>query len=111
MEKVEKTKRSGQVMVAILITPSYGAGWSSWNSGQGEKLLFDPTVVNLLTQQPPNYMERIRQYCTEEYPNIYLGGLEDLEVVWIPKGESFIIEEYDGFESIRIQSQIEWLTA
>jgi hypothetical protein len=111
MEKIEITTPSGRTMVAVLITPSYGAGWSSWNNDQGEKLLFDPTVVTLLTKQPPNYIERIKQYCAEEYPNIYLGGLEDLEVFWVPKGELFIIEEYDGFESIRIQSQVSWLTA
>jgi len=111
MAKFYKTLPNGLVMVAVLITPDYGAGWSSWNESKDEKLLFDPTVVTLLIQQPPNYMERINQYCKEEYPNIYLGGLEDLEVVWIPKGKRFRITEYDGYESIEIEEQIEWLTA
>ena len=110
MAKFYKTMPNGQMMVAVLITPSYGAGWSTWNI-DSEKLVFEPTIVTLLNEKPPNYMERIKQYCREEYPDVYFGGLEDLKVVWIPKGELFIIEEYDGFESVQIRSQMNWLTA
>lgn len=34
------------------------------------------------------------------YNNIYMGGYEQLELVFVPKGQMFCIHEYDGFETI-----------
>ena len=32
----------------------------------------------------------------------YLGGMGDLKIEWLPVGTRFEIEEYDGFERLRI---------
>ena len=32
----------------------------------------------------------------------YLGGLRDVEIEWVPKGARFVIDEYDGSESLTI---------
>jgi len=42
---------------------------------------------------------------------MYLGGLEDLEVKWLPIGTKFRIDEYDGSESIELLGDIDWLEA
>lgn len=36
----------------------------------------------------------------EEYKDVYLGGVYDLEVEWIDEGTLFRIHEYDGWESV-----------
>jgi hypothetical protein len=38
-------------------------------------------------------------------------GASDLEISWIKEGRVFIIEEYDGNESIRFREDIDWLVA
>jgi hypothetical protein len=38
-------------------------------------------------------------------------GAEDLRISWIKEGRVFLIDEYDGFESIRFREDIDWLVA
>ena len=45
------------------------------------------------------------------YQDVYTGGVEGLVVVWVDEGEEFIINEYDGSESIQLKSKTEWITA
>lgn len=109
MEKVERVADNGEVFVAILVSYGYGAGWSSWN-GDYENLVFDPYIVNLMLEDKFDY-KVIEKYCEEKYPEAYLGGLSDLEVMWVPKGKQFRITEYDGNESVELLDKIAWLTA
>jgi hypothetical protein len=46
-----------------------------------------------------------------KYPEVYCGGLEDLVITWVPVGERFRIEEYDGSESLVLESNQRWMTA
>jgi acetyl-CoA acetyltransferase len=41
---MEKVIRDGKV--AILYSPGFGAGWSTWNSYSNE-MIFDPDIVNV----------------------------------------------------------------
>lgn len=41
----------------------------------------------------------------------YLGGLEDIEVVEVPKDAVFTIIEYDGLETVRYLNDFEWIVA
>jgi hypothetical protein len=92
--------------VAVLVSPGYGAGWYSWHSI--EELIYDPSVVEWVEKQE---LDKIRAYMELKYPDIYCGGLEDLEVCWVPVGERFRIEEYDGAESLVLESEQRWITA
>jgi len=49
------------------------------------------------------------EYVTNTYPDVYTGGVRDLVVVWIDEGEDFIINEYDGSESIQLKSKTQWI--
>ena len=42
--KMEKVIKSG--LVAVLISPEFGAGWSTWNPTCPE-IIFDPVVVGM----------------------------------------------------------------
>ena len=44
---MEKVIKEGKV--AVLVSPNYGAGWYSWNSGYKE-LLFHPKLVEMVEQ-------------------------------------------------------------
>ena len=103
---MEKVIRDGRV--AVLVSPGFGAGWSTWNRDVPE-LLFDPAVVQMVGDG--TRPETIELYCEEKYPNHYFSGASDLTVVWVPIGTEFMIDEYDGAESIIFKDQEKWITA
>ncbi len=99
---MEKLIRDGKV--AVLVSPGFGAGWYSWHFE--EALLFDPSVVEWVETQE---LDKIQAYMELRYPEAYCGGLEDLEVN--PLGIRFRIDEYDGAESLVLESEERWMTA
>jgi hypothetical protein len=92
--------------VAVLVSPGYGAGWYTWHDI--EELIFDPSIVEWVERQE---LDKIQAYMELKYPDAYCGGLEDLEVNWVPVGERFRIEEYDGAENLVLESEQHWMTA
>lgn len=109
MEKRERVFDDGINYVAILVSYGFGAGWSTW-SGDHENLLFDPNIVDMLQPDKRDY-KAITEYCEKTYEDGYFGGLDGLEVVWIPKGRKFRITEYDGSENVELMEDIDWITA
>ena len=103
---MNKLIRDGKV--AVLVSPGFGAGWSTWNNGIPE-LLFDPELVNMVEDGTSS--ATIIAYCNEKYPDGYFSGAGDLSVVWLPIGTEFIIDEYDGAESIIFKEQEKWIVA
>lgn len=95
-------------MVAVLVSPGFGAGWYTWNKEMPE-LLFDPTLVDLVLNGAES--EELVAYADLKYPEAYTGGVEQLIVRWIPEGAKFRLDEYDGSESLILESQQVWMTA
>jgi hypothetical protein len=93
--------------VAVLYSPGYGAGWYSWNLEHPE-IVFDSAIVKLVESEKFNELET---YMTLKYPDMYLGGMRDLVIKWLPLGTKFRIDEYDGNESVEILGDIDWLEA
>jgi hypothetical protein len=110
--------------VAVLVSGGFGGGWSTWMGnyncrGPNPSIAFDPKVVEILlaglvnknrTQRKAT-KDKIIEYMAEAYPDFYVGGIDGLEVVWVPQGAKFHIEEYDGNETLVLESDINWLTA
>lgn len=103
---MKKTVKDGQV--AVLYSPGYGSGWSTWNS-EFPELVFDSGLVDLLLSDYDT--EVIETYCKLKYPDAYLGGVENLTVTWVPEGTQFIIDDYDGDEFIMFKDKTNWITA
>ena len=104
--EVKKVIRDGKV--AVLVSPGYGAGWSTWAHGDlAEVCLFDPLVVEWV-ENGKNGPVPVAQY-EEEY--FYVGGADDLVVEWVPVGTAFYIHEYDGSESLRFREDMGWSVA
>ena len=104
---MQKLIRDG--MVAVLVSPGYGAGWYSWNQGH-EQILFDPDIVALVEA---NQHEKIEDLVATKYPDedIYCGSIYSLRVVWVPVGTKFRIDEYDGAELLITFENDDWMTA
>lgn len=94
-----KLIRDGKV--AIVISPSFGAGLSTWNDE------IDPTDETLaLMVLDETKEEDIGKYLKELYPEAYLGGVRDgLKVEWVPQGKRYMIHEYDGSEQVWIADE------
>lgn len=95
--------------VAVLISYGYGAGWSTWNSEYAEQMLFDPKIVEMLSDNALS--SEIENYCETNYPGGYFGGLNGLTVEFVPKGSEFRVEEYDGAESLMLKEEYRWYKA
>lgn len=96
--------------VAVLISPGFGAGWYTWHDL--EPLLYDPEVVHMV--ETGQGADDVVQYCNDTYGTThYYGGVDQLTVAWVPVGTRFVVEEYDGSESLVTEQQMtpQWLTA
>lgn len=90
----DKVVRDGQV--AVIVSPGYGGGWSTWGDGNSP---FDPTVVEWIENGKPNPMP---YEDADDYR--FTGGLHQAVVEWLPVGAWFYIEEYDGHENLIAQA-------
>ena len=103
---MEKLYKDG--MTAVLVSPGYGAGWSTWMYEYPE-CLFDGKLAQMLLDHVDH--QDVVEYCEKTYPDAYLGGLDDLEVIWLPTGTKFRITEYDGSEGVEILDEVVWTVA
>ena len=103
---MEKLKKDGKV--AILYSPGFGAGWSTWNSEYAEQLIFDKEIAEAVLNENNKLAIAIAE---KKYPDIYTGGGGGLTIMWIDEGEQFEITEYDGSEGVNIISQQSYFSA
>lgn len=96
--------------VAVLYSPGYGAGWSTWDtSGNSEQMLFDKRLVEAALVGVKHIEPLAEEIFGEDTP--YLSGWSSVRVCWIKEGKKFFIREYDGSESIVLEDEIGWSIA
>lgn len=104
MKTIDKVIRNGNV--AVLFSPGYGAGWSTWNTDY-KQLIFHPKVVEMVENGRQNEID-------DEWVKENLGitgyictlGASQLRIQWLPEGSLFRIDEYDGCESITTSDEL-----
>jgi hypothetical protein len=101
-------------MTKILISPGFGAGWSTWaDDFFKEFMLKDSTLIEMAERGASE--EEVGSYIREKYPDdyiyIYTGGWSSIEVVELPSGALFKVNEYDGSESIECKENNNWMVA
>lgn len=122
---MNKVVRDGKV--AVLISVDYGLGWSTENYAFRNELLFDPVVVEIVLKWAEDsntlrgdaydvayeqYHKSVEDHVNKEYQGLVsTGGISGLMVEWVPMGERFYIRDYDGAESLVLESQMNWYTA
>jgi hypothetical protein len=105
---MNKVVRDG--LVGVIVSPGYGAGWSTWIPDNPD-ILFDGVVIDwILNGKRADQESQLEAYLESEYPDGYFS-LGQLEVVWLPEGTQFRIDEYDGSETLVLASDQRWLTA
>lgn len=110
-----KLEKDGKV--AVLYSPGYGAGWSTWNRQEWCLLLTThrdivQAVLDGKNKQAAKIAEKIIHNIigdSKEY--VCTSGATDLVVEWLPKGTLFEITEYDGNESLQIVGDRKYQTA
>lgn len=99
---MEKVIRDGKV--AVLYSPGYGAGWTTWeyDSKLHETMLFHPLIVEKVESGKERDIDGdwLAENFGEDFRNVYCGGACQLEIKWLPEGTAFMIDEYDGFETV-----------
>jgi len=86
--------------VGVLYSPGYGAGWSTWSykNEDKERMVFCPELCEAIDKGLSQ--DKILSIAKAQFPEMYMGGLEDIEIVFLEPGTRFRIDEYDGSESI-----------
>lgn len=99
---MKKVIRDGNV--AVLYSPGFGAGWSTWcyNSALIETLLFHPLIVEKVESGHENEIttEWLVEQFGKEFEDVCCRGVDQLEIEWLPEGTAFRVDEYDGFETV-----------
>lgn len=96
--------------VAVLYSPGYGAGWSTWATGGDiESMVFDPHMVNLVLSGASKW--ELESYAETRWSDGYFNGLDSLNVAWIEEGKQFYIREYDGSETVVLLDSLPFFTA
>ena len=109
--------------VAVLVSPGYGAGWSTWGD---KELAYDEDVVKFWLSKRDDkewlktcaryevkgsdgrvrfpaseaYKEAMNFFSSIGYDHPCMLGFENIRLVWVPTGRYFRINEYDGAESV-----------
>ena len=95
--KMKKYIKDGKI--GVLFSPGYGAGWSTWGSKENrEAMVFCPELCEAVDKGFPR--GEILSIAKAQFPEEYLGGLDDIEIVFLKPGTRFRIDEYDGSEGV-----------
>jgi len=104
--------------IAVLYSPRYGAGWSTWNDDHEEIFLMHPVLVEPVHQFEQGLITREQMIEKVVFgltmlglDDVYTNGAIDLTIFWLDPGQRFRIEEHDGNESVVLFEQQEWFTA
>ena len=96
---------NGMDEVGVLYSPSFGAGWSTWNS---DCYAYDKRIVEKFIEDPDMFhndtgrYQDLAAFMSALGYDGYYGGARDLCLTFIPKGTLFRIDEYDGREGIEL---------
>lgn len=109
MKEMVVTKRVVDGKVAVLFSPGFGAGWSTWSYTKDnaikEFMVFDEALVELV-QRNAGLIEVEAFLERKGITDMYLGGWSGVKIEWLPQGTRFVIQEYDGSESILLADDL-----
>ena len=103
-------------MVAVIIHDDWGPGWyTGWYE---ESMLYDVGLVELiLARNLEDNCTEIQDYILKRWPqthhiNMFVEDISAvLSVEWVPEGAEFIIDNYDGMESVTLKDRMNFLKA
>lgn len=112
---MNKVVRDGKV--AVLYSPGYGAGWSTWaEPSECEMILYDPEIVQLVLERDQDqitleeFEQRMEMIWQLKGYTSYCSPVA-VQVAWLPEGTQFRIHEYDGSERVITLADDVWHVA
>ena len=91
----------------ILISPGYGAGWSTWNSGDVAEYMrtYKPIIKAIESRkfsmsESHTLVAKLQKECKEKFGETYVCVLGATGLIVENVTPPFKITEYDGSESI-----------
>ena len=95
----------------ILVSPGYGAGWSTWNDDDlSDDFLFDEKLIEAIergddkTEAVLEFVERMKKKHGDKYFCVLGASQLEVETVSGP----FKVNDYDGFESLSFRDSEDW---
>jgi len=101
---MKKLIRDGKV--GVLVSEGWGSGFFTW--GAPLEAIFHPTLIELVES---GEIDEVVEFVQKTWPTVYITGVSDLVVHWVDEGTEFIIQNYDGNESLLIKDKLEWIKA
>jgi hypothetical protein len=101
---MEKLIKDGKV--AVLVSEGYGAGFLTW--GAPIEAIFNPTLIRLIEQGDTR---QAINFAKKTWNGITTVGIKELVIEWVPEGKEFIIDSYDGNETLMLKDEINWIKA
>ena len=83
---------------AVLISPDYGAGYSTWGEGDPMDGELIKSLLECVDGFNPNEVDSRTEIDVSDYMSSKYGSL--FTICFVPVGTLFRISEYDGAESI-----------
>lgn len=102
---MKKQLRNGKI--CVVHSGEHGAGWYSWHCQK--ELLFDPTIVEMVERNADP--SEIEEYCLTAYSYDVSGLADGLTITYVDPGDRFYIHEYDGLETVVLESTFNWISA
>ena len=102
--RADRIVRDGKE-VAVLLSPGWGAGFITWNTGISP---FEPKLVALVLAGKQDELAKANPVEVAEWLGlgdddyVSLHGADDLVITYVPLGMGFEYDEHDGNESLRL---------
>ena len=93
-------------LYAVLVSPGYGSGWSTWNSSIIENALrYDRRIVQAAIDKKSK--EEVERIIRETFflPNDFylcMSGWDDVVVEYVYQDDECEIEVHDGYERLNL---------
>lgn len=107
MEKYVIKNEYGE-FTAVLISPDYGSGYSTWHYGHPMDGKVIKDFLSKIEDFNPNEVDEETEIDVSDYAIDFPG---ELVVNFVPVGSVFRITEYDGAESIEYYTPNDYYTA
>lgn len=104
----------------FLLSPGFGAGWSSWNRSNKKvfryMLTYQPIIDYLenggnasdLDAEHP-LIKQLEKECKDKFNEDYICILGADDLIVCEENSPFKINEYDGSESYSLRDEIDWI--
>lgn len=101
-----KCIRDGKV--AVIYSPAYSGGFSTWNKIYEDEILHNEDLVTMIESKD---YDSIKTYLKTISPHFFISPPEHLKIKWIDEGTEFRIYEYHGYETVIINDKSYWKVA